>query len=358
MDASDAKLLTRIQSGFPIEARPFRQLGDELDMPEQEVLERIRRLKSSGLIRRIGATFHPEPLGYVSTLVGAQVPPERLEALAAFIGAFAEVTHLYEREGEWNLWFTLTAASAERLDTAFEAIRAEAPACRLIRVPARKRYKLRVEFDLGPRTPGSLADRCYSATRATQRFMLRSTTQNGNAASQSSKRCVARVKLDELDKRLIARLCGDLPIEARPFQALAEALGSTEDEVIRLTRRLERDGVLRRLGAIIEHRAAGLRANAMLAWVVPDEGVDEVGAYAASFDEVSHCYRRERARGWPYTLVAMVHAGSEARCREVGAAIVERFGLKEWVILPSRREFKKTSVQYFGPPHQGETDNE
>lgn len=166
------------------------------------------------------------------------------------------------------------------------------------------------------------------------------------------------MKLDELDKRLIARLCGDLPTEARPFQALAETLGSTEDEVIRRTRRLERDGALRRLGAILDHRAAGLRANAMLAWIVPEERADEVGEYAASFDEVSHCYRRERAPGWPYTLVAMVHAGSEKRCREVGAAIAERFGLREWVILASKREFKKSSVQYFGPSHQGETHNE
>lgn len=159
MNESDAKLLTRIQSRFPIESRPFRRLGVELGMPEQEVLARIRRLSSSGLIRRFGATFHPGPLGYVSTLVGMQVPVARIEEIAAFIGRFPEVTHNYEREDDWNLWFTLTAESAERLEVVLDAIRTEAPGCRLISLPAKKRYKLRVEFDLVQQDPGSLADR-------------------------------------------------------------------------------------------------------------------------------------------------------------------------------------------------------
>ena len=158
MDEPDAKLLGRIQSRLPIEPRPFRRLGDELGMPEEDVLARIRRLKASGVIRRIGATFHPERLGYVSTLVGMQTPTERIEEIAAFIGRFAEVTHCYEREGDWNLWFTVTAASAERVEAVLEAVRAEAPGCRLMSLPARKRYKLRVEFDLVRQIPRSLED--------------------------------------------------------------------------------------------------------------------------------------------------------------------------------------------------------
>jgi DNA-binding Lrp family transcriptional regulator len=159
MDKHDATLLTRVQSGLPVERRPFRRVGEELGMPEREVVERLRRLKASGLIRRMGATFEPGPLGYVSTLAGMQVPAERLEALAAFVGRFPEVTHSYERDGAWNLWFTLTAASAGRLEAVLEAIRAEGRGCRLVSVPTRKRYKLRVEFDLVHEEPGFRADR-------------------------------------------------------------------------------------------------------------------------------------------------------------------------------------------------------
>lgn len=159
MEPSDARLLTRAQSGFPIEARPFRQIGDELGMPEQDVLDRLRRLKAGGLIRRIGATFHADRLGYVSTLVGMQVPGERIESVAEFVGRFPEVTHNYERDGDWNLWFTLVAPSAERLAAVLDAVRGVAPGCRLVSLPAKRRYKVRVEFDLVRLNDGSLADR-------------------------------------------------------------------------------------------------------------------------------------------------------------------------------------------------------
>ena len=159
-------------------------------------------------------------------------------------------------------------------------------------------------------------------------------------------------KLDELDRRLIAHLCGDLPLEARPFRALAKELGSTEDEVLERARRLEREGAMRRFGAILRHRKAGMLANAMVAWIVPEERADEIGEHAASLDEVSHCYLRDAAPDWPYTFYTMIHARSTQRCRKVAAAIAERFGLTEWLMLATRREFKKSSVRYFDPEHR------
>lgn len=161
MDESDARLLTRIQSRFPVEPRPFERLGQELGMTEREVLGQVERLRHSGVIRRIGATFHPERLGYVGTLAGMQVDAERIEAVAEAVGRFTEVTHCYERDGEWNLWFTITARSPERLEAVLDAARAQAPGCPVVSLPSRRRYKLRVEFDLeqaggGPERNGSL----------------------------------------------------------------------------------------------------------------------------------------------------------------------------------------------------------
>ncbi len=335
MDELDATLLTRIQARLPVEVRPFQSIGRELGMLEHDVLERIGWLKQSGLIRRMGATFHPERLGYVSTLVGVQAPGERferlehLERLARFVGQFDEVTHCYEREGDWNLWFTVTAESAERLSAVVDAVEAEAPECRLISLPARKRYKLRVEFDLA------------SGKRAgsTEREFFEKPVTLGTTAD--------RAVLNEEDKRLIRRLCEDVPLEARPFAAIADELGSTEPEVIARVRRLEREGVLRRFGALIRHREAGIAANVMAAWVVADEQADAVGAYAASLDEVTHCLLRAPATDWPYTLYAMIHARTRARCDALAAAIAERFGLTDSAMLASTREFKKRSTRYF-----------
>jgi len=341
MDESEAKLLTRLQSRFPIESRPFRRLGCEFGLSERAVLERVCRLKSQGLVRRIGATFHPGPLGYVSTLVGMQVPAARVEQLAAWITGFPEVTHNYEREADWNLWFTVTASSAQRLADLIEAVRNEAPGCQLMSLPAKKRYKLRVEFDLTRKNFGSLADQ--------QTFGI-----PGGNAGPDGLREAGGVTLDPEDKRLIARLCGDLPVEARPFLSLAEELNMTEAEVLTRTRRLDREGLIRRFGAIVRHHKAGLVANTMVAWVVPEERADEIGEYAASFQEVSHCYLREPAPGWPYTFFTMIHATNRGRCREVAAAIAKRFGLTTSLTLPTTREFKKSSMEYFGRQHRGD----
>jgi DNA-binding Lrp family transcriptional regulator len=328
MDQLDATLLTRLQANVPIEARPFEPIAQELGIAEHDVLERIGRLKQSGLIRRLGATFRPERLGYVSTLVAVQAPGERLEPLARFVGQFDEVTHCYERDGDWNLWFTVTAESAERLAAVVETVEAEAAGCRLISLPARKRYKLRVEFDFA-----SDDQRRPAARELFEKPVTLGTTAN-------------RAVLDEEDTRLIERLCGDVPIEARPFAAIADELGTSEQDVIARMRRFERDGVLRRFGALIRHREAGIGANVMAAWVVPDEQADAVGAYAASLDEVTHCFLRAPAPGWPQTLYAMIHARTRERCDAVAAVIAERFGLTDSVLLASTREFTKRSMRY------------
>ena len=97
--------------------------------------------------------------GFVGKMVIRELLHNPEYELVGVIGHFPEVTHNYEREGDWNLWFTVTAESAKRLEAVLDAIRAEAPGCRLISLPAKKRYKLRVEFDLVRQDPGSLADR-------------------------------------------------------------------------------------------------------------------------------------------------------------------------------------------------------
>ncbi len=73
MDAIDKKILNRIQSNFPIASRPYDVIARELELTENEVLKRVRRLKSQGIIRRIGGNFVPAKLGFVSTLVSASV---------------------------------------------------------------------------------------------------------------------------------------------------------------------------------------------------------------------------------------------------------------------------------------------
>ena len=104
---------------------------------------------------------------------------------------------------------------------------------------------------------------------------------------------------------------------------------------------------MRRFGATLYHQKSGFQANAMVAWKVDEDRVDEAGEKMASFDEVSHCYRRNPTVDWPYNLYTMIHAKDEASCREIAHNISIRTKINTYSLLFSRKELKKTSMKYF-----------
>jgi DNA-binding Lrp family transcriptional regulator len=157
----------------------------------------------------------------------------------------------------------------------------------------------------------------------------------------------ARDMIDDLEKEIIRHLQGDLPLTTTPFAAVASELGIGEGELLERIKGLKERGVLRRFGATLYHWKAGFKANAMVAWHVPEYQVDEVGPLMASVREVSHCYERKPNRKWKYNLFTMVHGKSKQHCKEVVGRISEMTGMKDYVLLFTRKEFKKTSPEYF-----------
>ena len=153
--------------------------------------------------------------------------------------------------------------------------------------------------------------------------------------------------LNELEKKIIALIQGDIPIIERPFLEIAKKIGVTEEEVIKTLSKLNDQGVLRRFGATLKHQKSGFRANAMVAWQVDESRIEEVGPQMASFKEVTHCYRRNPHENWPYNLYTMVHAKDEASCYEIAAKMSRESGETQYHLLFSRKELKKTSMQYF-----------
>jgi len=152
--------------------------------------------------------------------------------------------------------------------------------------------------------------------------------------------------LDELDRRIITRLCGDLGESLDPFGVIAAELGITRDDLLARLRHYQETGTMRRLGAVLKHRDAGFTANGMSVWNVPADQVERVSAIMTRRPEVSHCYERPRLPDWPYNLFAMIHGQTEAACRAVAAGIAADAGLTDYDILFSLREFKKTSMVY------------
>lgn len=136
-------------------------------------------------------------------------------------------------------------------------------------------------------------------------------------------------------------------MEARPFAVMAAAVGITEEEFLERARSLKERGIMRRFGATLRHQEAGFSSNAMVAWVVPDERVEEVGRIMAGFREVTHCYQRLPQGDWEYNLYTMIHGEGREECCAIAKRISKRAGIGTYVLLFSEKEFKKTSMEYF-----------
>ncbi|MEJ2167713.1 MAG: AsnC family transcriptional regulator [Desulfobacterales bacterium] len=148
LDDIDKAIINRIQSDFPITSRPYLTLADELDLTEKDVLDRVARLKRAGIIRRIGGNFVPAKLGFVSTLCAARVPADKVSDFAAVVNRYPGVTHNYQRDNEYNVWFTFISPSMDEIETNLKKIAAETGVRDILNLPATKVFKIKAQFDV------------------------------------------------------------------------------------------------------------------------------------------------------------------------------------------------------------------
>ena len=147
LDSTDKDILNRIQSDFPIDARPYQVIARELDLTEAQVLDRVRTLKEEGIIRRIGGNFVPGKVGFVSTLCAARVPKDQVDAFARVVNRYTGVTHNYQRENEFNIWFTFIAPSREEIERNLAKISRET-GIEILNLPATKVFKIKAQFNV------------------------------------------------------------------------------------------------------------------------------------------------------------------------------------------------------------------
>jgi DNA-binding Lrp family transcriptional regulator len=148
MDELDRKILNMVQSGFPVEAEPFRVIAGKLGTSEDEVITRVRRLKEAGVIRRIGAVFEPRNLGFVSTLCAARVPEDLVERFVETVNSLKNVTHNYRRTHEYNIWFTLTCPGEDSLEQTLQQIKTKTGVHDILSMRAVKVFKINTNFEV------------------------------------------------------------------------------------------------------------------------------------------------------------------------------------------------------------------
>jgi DNA-binding Lrp family transcriptional regulator len=153
--------------------------------------------------------------------------------------------------------------------------------------------------------------------------------------------------IDETDKKVVRLIQGDIPLEPRPFRTLAKQAGMSEEAFVEKVSILKKRGIIRRFGATLRHQEAGFSSNAMVAWLVPEGRIEEVGTILSGFREVSHCYHRRPQGDWRYNLYTMVHGESREECEGIAARMAREAEVEDYTLLFSEKEFKKTSMEYF-----------
>jgi DNA-binding Lrp family transcriptional regulator len=327
LDDLDRRLLEALQEGIPFVSAPFAALGDRLGTTQREIMARLIMLKAAprAVIRQISAIFDSQSLGYQSCLVAAKVAPNQLEKAAAVISAHPGVSHNYQREHDYNLWYTLAVPPDSRLglDRTIDILRQRSGASAMRKLQTIKLFKIGVNFKL---------------------------SGDGHAKSPAPSAVHHQSKpstMTESDKQLIRVLQQDMPIVPKPWQQFAAEAGTTEEHLLSEAARFMKNKWMRRFAAVLHHRQAGFDANAMGVWIVDQAKQESFGAAAAGFPEVSHCYLRPSYEDWPYNIFTMVHAHSREKCEQVLKRISDTTGIKQYRSLYSTREFKKTRVSYF-----------
>ncbi len=324
LDEIDKKLLNDIQWVFPLVDKPYLEIAEKYGISEQEIMQRINALRKAGLVRQINAIFDTRRLGYKSALVAFAVKPDKLDSVAERVNEHPGVSHNYERNHEYNMWFTLAVPPGSDMKEDLNRMAALEGVIKYRVLPTLKLYKIGVKLD-----------------------MVNEDTDKPKATDEVKQLNPEKVQVTERDKDFIRELQRDLSVKSEPFKELAENLGITTAQLFSKAKEYESIGIMRRYAAILRHRDAGFVANGMVVWHVPEEKIDNVGFKLAEFPQVSHCYRRPIYPDWRFNLFSMVHARTINAAEKIAKEMSEVVGIKDYQILFSSREFKKERVKYF-----------
>jgi DNA-binding Lrp family transcriptional regulator len=321
------QLCNALQDGLPICPKPYDDLAKYLNNNEETILQEIRELKESGVIRRICALINSRALGLTGTLVAAHIPEENLQEVAEAVNSLENVSHNYLREHYYNLWFTLQAESPEQIEVTVSNLSGRF-GIDFYSLPVERVFKLDVRFDV--EGEGQLA---------------------GDIGQIPETKAV---KLNKTEKQILSKLEADLDVISEPFDFLPASTsergecseGLETEGVLRIIQGLIDKGAIRRIAAIVDHRKLGFVVNVLFCSRVPEGRIVEAGEALARFGAVSHCYERETIKDWPYNLYAMMHGKSMGEIQHLINKFTKSEGIDSFELLPTAAELKKQPVKH------------
>jgi len=316
------KILNTIQQEFPVCHQPFKKLSSHLGIPEEEVLNRIKGLKDTGFIRRITPLFDSGKLGYVGTLIAMKVPDERIDKVAKIIDEYPEITHNYQRDGEYNIWFTLIARSNEELEKIITQIKAKTKINQILNLKRMNKFKIAAVFKVGNIVPLEFEEEEISTP---QKIFL----------------------LTELERKILKELQETLPLIEKPYEVIAHKIGISEKELFKKINWYKKTGIIRKLRAVLDHYKVGLGENVMVVFQIEPVEILKLAKIISQYPQVTHCYERAISSDWQYNLFAMIHGQTKQECENVISSILQKINITTYKKLYTKRELKKTTPRYF-----------
>ena len=319
-----AELLSIIQKKFPLTKHPYEEIAKMIGSDEESVLKILQREKDDTIIRQISPIFDTKRLGYSSSLVAFVVADEDIDSAVEVINSHPGISHNYERDHAFNIWFTVAVAPDSKLglEKTVAMIAKKVGAKDFIILPTLKMFKISVKLD---------------------------TTGKDAKKEKVTKKVHKKLDLTPLHHAIIRETQFDLPIVHEPFSGVIEKLDISYERLFEILEELKDAGVMRRFAGILNHRKAGFNANAMVVWDIDEKNGEDIGARAAEFSAVSHCYLRPKYKNWPYNLFTMIHGKTTEDTNAIIASIADEIEHKDKRPLYSTREFKKVRIKYYTP---------
>ena len=385
------KLLAIIQDGFPLVERPYKALAEMLNcdaendagekcanlvVSEQEVFDEVEKMRTSGVIRRIGGVYDSKKLGFISRLCAGKVPASEndfsaehhaqtpMEKFTAVVNDEPAITHNYIRSHEYNVWFTVIAENESAIQTVVDRVCAKTDLHDVHVLTATKKFKINTVMSLDERRGSAGSPTLTKDERGESAPALRhSDNQVPRHSERSEESSKFLAKLTDSDKSRIHITCDDIPHSLTPFKDWGVSCDELREDIAAKR--------MRRFGAILRHQDAGFPCNAMVCFRLDERRTtseecklnemlaesrhsedrrDEESSKIKSLAKkhfVSHCYERPSFENFPYNLYAMMHAQTP---EELDAYINESVALldnPEYVVLHSLKELKKTSFRFF-----------
>lgn len=316
------ELLLRIQKNFPLTARPFEVIANELHTTEDEILKILNNEKKEGIIRQTSAIFDTKKLKYNSSLVAFSIDEDKIDYAVEILNSHPGISHNYERNHSYNIWFTIAVApnSILGLEKSIEILAKLTKANDYIVLPTLKLFKISVKLD---------------------------TTSKESKKEQLVQKSFKNIELNEYYYKFIKLLQKDIEFKKEPFKDIIKELNISYEELFQVINDFLESGVMRRFASILNHRKAGFSANAMVVWNIDEANAQQIGETAASFSEVSHCYLRPKYPNWQYNLFTMIHGKTTQDTQKTIDEIAKNIEYKDKMALYSSKEFKKVRIIYF-----------